>query len=215
MRHCRSMISTKHTQFMSRINIITAFVFVALTPLIAQPFQTNRAVQSTEISLGIPSPPILVAPSDHATAVRINPTFAWRPSTGALSYRLQVSTDSTFANAFIDRPAITDTTQHLIGLSHKTIYYWRVNATGADGTSPFSAAYRFRSHVIPGDFNGSGEIQAVFAYFILSHVANISILSGDALETADVSGDGTVSAYDAAFVLQVASGLLGVFPVDQ
>jgi hypothetical protein len=200
---------------MSKFNIFTVIVFVALNSLNAQTLQGNRTVHFMEVSHTALAPPLPITPADHATGVRINSTFTWHSSPGVLSYHLQVSTDSSFAIAVIDRPALTDTTQRLAGLSHKTIYYWRVNATGAEGTSPFSATYRFRSHVTPGDFNGSGEIQAVFAYFILSHVANISILTGDALETAEVSGDGAVSAYDAALVLQVASGLLVVFPVDQ
>ena len=190
---------------------------------------TNTRIVATIVLLGLgalkhpgsqairtaPSPPIPILPSDHATAVRINPTFAWSSSTGAQSYHLQVSTDSTFATVFLDRLALTDTTLRVTGLSHKTIYYWRVNATGAEGTSAYSTPFSFRSHVTPGDFNGSGEYQAASAYLILRHVANISVLTGDALETGEVSGDGTVSAYDAALVLQLVVGFINVFPVDQ
>ena len=199
----------------SNINILSTIFFFGLSSSNAHSFRTNRAVHLIETSRTIPSPPILIAPSDHATAVRINATFIWRSPPGAASYQLQISPDSTFATAVIDRPALTDTTQLVTGLSHKTIYYWRVNATNFDGTSAFSVTFSFRFHVKPGDFNGSGEIQSADAYIILRHVTNISVLTGDALETAEVSGDGTVSAYDAALVLQVAAGLLSVFPVDQ
>jgi hypothetical protein len=190
---------------MTNTNIVAAIFLLGLSALNPPRFQAIRTA---------PSPPIPVMPSNHATAVRINPTFVWSSSTGAQSYHLQVSTDSTFAAAIIDRPTLTDTTLRVTGLSHKTIYYWRVNSTGANGTTTFSTTFSFRSHVTPGDFNGSGEIQGASASLILRHVANIAVLTGDALETAEVSGDETVSAYDAALVLQVAAGLLSGFPVD-
>ncbi len=191
---------------MINTNIVATIFFFGLGALTPHWFQAHRIA---------PSPPIPIVPFHQATAVRINATFTWSSSTEALSYHLQVSTDSTFTTAIIDRPAISDTTFRLTGLSYKTIYYWRVNATDAEGTSAFSTTFSFRSHVKPADFNGSGEIQSADAYIILRHVANISVLTGDSIEAAEVSGDGTVSAYDAALVLQAAAGLLTVFPVDQ
>ena len=174
------------------------------------------AVASTRLQAQTPlSPPRLLAPLDRATAVRINTTFVWSSSVGATAYELQVSTDSTFPGATVMISGIGDTSYHLTELSHKTIYYWRVKATDAGGTSPFSSINSFRSHVTPGDFGGSGEYQSAYASIILRHVAGVTILTGDALETAEVTGDGTVSAYDAALVLQCAAGFLSVFPVDR
>lgn len=156
-----------------------------------------------------------IRPTDRATAVRINPTFVWSASAGATAYELNVSTDSTFSVVTIKLFGIADTTYHLTGLLHKTFYYWRVSATNTSLTSPFSLTSSFRSHVTPGDFNGSGEYQAVYASYILRHVVALSVLTGDALETGEVSGDGTLSAYDAALMLEFVAGLLTVFPVDQ
>jgi hypothetical protein len=182
------------------------FLILVLLPVFAA---TNTQAQ-TQLAA-----PRLLAPVDQATAVRINTLFVWSSSVGATTYELQVSTDSAFSGSPVKRSGIVDTNYQMTGLSHKTIYYWRVMASDAGRTSPFSVTNSFRSHVTPGDFGGSGEMQSAYAAIILRHVAGVSMLSGDALEIAEVTGDRTVSAYDAALVLQCAAGLLSVFPVDQ
>jgi hypothetical protein len=76
--------------------------------------------------------------------------LTWMTSTGAISYRLQVSTDSTFKSTYNDT-LITDTTCAAnrpnpfgnYGLSNLTKYYWRVNATNIGGTSPWSQVWNF------------------------------------------------------------------------
>jgi hypothetical protein len=127
----------------------------------------------------------------------------------ASSYELQISTDSTFFTAVINRTGLTDTTYQLLGLSHKTIYFWRVRAMNAVGPGSFSPIFSFRTKVASAL---EGEIESSTAATILRHVAGLSMLSGDGLEWADVSEDGTVSAYDAAIVLRAAAGLLSKLP---
>ena len=72
-------------------------------------------------------------------------------SAGAISYRLQVSTDSTFSTTYNDT-LITDTTcpanrQAVLkitkSLNNLTKYYWRVNASNFGGTSPWSQVWNF------------------------------------------------------------------------
>lgn len=90
-----------------------------------------------------PSPPSLSSPSDGATEVATSPTLSWNASSGATSYRLQVSTSAGFATTVFDQSGITGTSKNISGLVNNTLYYWRVNATNAGGTSNWSEVRSF------------------------------------------------------------------------
>jgi len=86
-----------------------------------------------------PSAPVLASPTSGATGVSTSATLTWNASGGATSYRLQVSTVSTFSILLVDQSGITGTSYGLTGLATGTVYYWRVNATNAGGASGWSA----------------------------------------------------------------------------
>ncbi len=90
-----------------------------------------------------PAAPTLASPSNAATSVSTSPTLSWNASTGATSYQLQVSTSPTFSTTVFDQSNITSTSQQVSGLANNTLYYWRVNATNAGGTSPYSSTSSF------------------------------------------------------------------------
>ena len=110
---------------------------------------TDRALTQAEIQadmntpLGAPPPPpaapVLATPVNGATGVALNPTLTWNASTGATSYRLQVSTDAGFGALVVDQAALTSTSSALSPLVANTVYYWRVSASNAGGTSAYSA----------------------------------------------------------------------------
>lgn len=91
-----------------------------------------------------PSKPILLTPINNATNIVINPTLTWNSSSGATSYRLQVSLNSEFLTTVIDQSNISETL-HFIStdLSNNASYYWRVNATNTSGTSDWSDQWKF------------------------------------------------------------------------
>ena len=93
--------------------------------------------------LPAPSVPALSSPAANATGQSLAPTLSWAASTGAVSYNLQVSTSSTFATTLVNLNGLTATSRALSGLSNSTVYYWRVSATNAAGTSAWSAARSF------------------------------------------------------------------------
>jgi len=97
--------------------------------------------------LASPPPPILASPSNGATSVSTSPTLAWSVSTGATSYRLQVSSNSTFSTTVVDQIGLTGTSYTLGGLANNTTYYWRISAENAGGTSAFSAIWSFTTIV--------------------------------------------------------------------
>ena len=90
-----------------------------------------------------PAPPVLTTPANGATGVLLNPLIAWIASAGATSYRLQVSTDPTFATLFIDRSGLVGSSTGITGLSAGTQYFWRMSASNAGGSGAFSASSRF------------------------------------------------------------------------
>jgi hypothetical protein len=96
-----------------------------------------------------PSAPTLASPSNGATGVSTSSTLSWNSSTGATSYRLQVSTNSSFSSLVYDQSGITGTSQQVSGLANNTLYYWRVNATNAEGTSSYSSTWSFTTAVNP------------------------------------------------------------------
>lgn len=91
-----------------------------------------------------PSAPSLSAPADNAVDVEVTPTLRWSKPAGTLSFRLQVSTDTSFAAGLVyNDSTLTDSTKALPALANLTKFYWRVNAKNGGGTSSYSAVRAF------------------------------------------------------------------------
>jgi YVTN family beta-propeller protein len=96
-----------------------------------------------------PSAPTIIAPSNGATNVPLNAVLTWNSAKGAASYLVQISTGTSFTSA-IDT-AVTDTAWETAALPTSTGYFWRVNATNAWGTGPWSTVAGFTTQPgIPG-----------------------------------------------------------------
>jgi hypothetical protein len=104
-------------------------------------------VLSSLSAVAPPSAPTLSSPSNGATSVSITPTLSWNASSGATSYQLQVSTNSSFSTTVVNQTGITTTSYAVSGLANNTTYYWRVNATNAGGTSAWSSSRSFTTIV--------------------------------------------------------------------
>lgn len=83
-------------------------------------------------------PPVLTSPANNEFNVSVNPTLTWDASAGAISYTLQVSTNSSFSNFVFNQSGLLNTSRQLSGLSYLTKHYWRVSATNNSGTSGWS-----------------------------------------------------------------------------
>ena len=89
-----------------------------------------------------PDPPDLVAPADGALDVSLTPTLEWTGDGD--NFTVQIATDTAFAN-LVDT-ALVPATQYTVAvgaLDHLMTYFWRVNASNANGTSDFSATRSF------------------------------------------------------------------------
>ena len=91
----------------------------------------------------VPVAPVLLAPASAAVNQSLTPTLSWNASSGATSYNLQVSTTSNFTAAVQNFNGLTAVSKALSGLANNTVYYWRVSATNASGTSLWSATFFF------------------------------------------------------------------------
>lgn len=91
--------------------------------------------------ISIPPVPSLVSPTNGATGISATPTLTWNISTGATSYRLQVTLAN--GNVVFDTSGIIVTFKQVSGLQNNTTYYWRVNATNSSGTSDWSSTWNF------------------------------------------------------------------------
>lgn len=109
-------------------------------------YSTRRTFTTT---VAVPSAPILSSPANNATGLPITDTLKWAASTGAATYRIQLSTDSNFAATLVNDSTITGTFRVVTGLLYNTVYYWRVNAKNSAGTSAFSVKRGFATIAAP------------------------------------------------------------------
>lgn len=92
-----------------------------------------------------PAVPVPLLPLDAAVHQSVSPTIVWSSVVDAATYRLQLSTDSLFTTFVVNDSTITDTTATVGPLANATVYYWRVRAKNAGGTSLASARSSFKT----------------------------------------------------------------------
>jgi hypothetical protein len=95
----------------------------------------------------VPAVPVLSSPFDGATGISTSPTVRWNAVAGAASYQVQVATGASFATTVVDQSGVSGTSYAVSGLTNNTIYYWRVRAVNAGGTSAWSPVWSFTTIV--------------------------------------------------------------------
>ncbi|MBC7778593.1 MAG: fibronectin type III domain-containing protein, partial [Proteobacteria bacterium] len=101
------------------------------------------------ISSALPGAPTLVAPAAGATGVKVRPTLSWNAVPGALSYFVEVSTNSGFTGV-VASTTITGTSWAVnVALAPSTQYFWRVRPSNYCGNGTVSATRSFTTGV-PG-----------------------------------------------------------------
>ncbi len=101
-------------------------------------------VTATGVNDSIPDAPQLLAPADGSAGVATTQAFQWSVSDQAVMYRLELSTDSTFAtiDKTINSATASKTAAGLIGF---TKYFWRVIANNGGHESGYSNVFSFTS----------------------------------------------------------------------
>jgi predicted phage tail protein len=113
--------------------LVSIFIFNSCTT------NSNNPVNTATI----PTAPTQLSPVDASTGIAVVPTLSWNSSTGATSYTMQVSANSSFSILVLNQGGITTTTWQVIGLNPLSIYYWKVNAANSAGTSAWSDTWSF------------------------------------------------------------------------
>jgi hypothetical protein len=100
--------------------------------------------------LSAPAAPALLAPADDSSGAPLSLTLRWARTSGAVSYGLQVSTDSLFGGGFAaNLTGLADTQRTVSGLSQNARYFWRAQARNPGGNSPWSPVRRFTTLLLP------------------------------------------------------------------
>jgi hypothetical protein len=109
----------------------------------------SSEVRNFKIVSAVPGTPRLVTPHAGDT-VQISSLLHWSPADPCSNtFHLQVATDSNFsAPSLAIDVTQADTTAGIRALQNCVSYFWRVNAGGSKGTSPYTAFGRFT--VAPG-----------------------------------------------------------------
>jgi N-acetylneuraminic acid mutarotase len=103
----------------------------------------------TTAQSSIPAVPTLVSPSNGAPGQPQILTLIWSPVGGDSTYRVQLSTSSTFATLAVDDSTLTAANRAVGTLAPGTTYYWRVRAKNAFGSSAWTGVWSFTTSTAP------------------------------------------------------------------
>ncbi len=101
---------------------------------------------SNELSSFVYDTVTLVTPTTNGSNSIVKPTFTWTSKTNATKYKLQVSSDSTFAVvSYVDTILTTNQFVCNKALNSASNYYWRVKAGDALGYSAWSSIFSMQT----------------------------------------------------------------------
>jgi hypothetical protein len=123
----------------------------------------------TNLAGSAPAMPVLIQPADNAIDQLLTLTLSWNASSGASTYRFQLSTDSLFSSVVVDDSTLTDSTKTVSTLSPSTTYFWRVNAKNSFGVSGWSPTWHFASQPL-----GANQYAMTGSWNLLSLPATVS-----------------------------------------
>ncbi len=107
----------------------------------------NFSIILSGISTSTPGNPTLVSPSSDSVGVRTDHRFTWNHTLRALSYNIQISSDSSFNTLFINKDSISTTNFYMQNLNGFTKYYWRVRAKNSGGYGSWSTKRSFTTTI--------------------------------------------------------------------
>ncbi len=99
------------------------------------------------MSSAAPDVPILTAPADGATGVKVKPTLIWDAVPGALGYTVEVASDSAFTNIVATKDVTDPTWAVPVLLDNETQYYWRVTPHNYCGDGTTSGTFTFTTGI--------------------------------------------------------------------
>jgi hypothetical protein len=97
----------------------------------------------------VPAAPQLSSPANGAANVPLTVTVSWSAVSSATSYTLQMSSSTAFSSFILNQAAMAGTSQVISDFPANTTCFWRVSATNASATGPWSAIWSFSTLSTP------------------------------------------------------------------
>jgi hypothetical protein len=105
---------------------------------------------TTKVSLLAPTAPELLSPIQSATVNATNVAFEWKRVNTAEKYQIQVSKFSNFSQQIVvNNNSVTNNKITVTTLEPDQVYFWRVRAINAAGSSPYSVIWLFKTEPLP------------------------------------------------------------------
>lgn len=111
------------------------------------PAVVKESTLNFQIASGQPGTPALTLPANGATDVAVSPTFSWAADPAAVNYKIEIATDSAFANIVATGTPTGATFTPTTPLQASTAYYWRVKANSPCGNSAVSQVRSFTTGI--------------------------------------------------------------------
>jgi hypothetical protein len=125
--------------------------------------------------------PTLILPVNNFLGTSLTPTLVWNTVNGADSYRVQVSTNSSFTSKVFDT-VVTTTSVVTSQLNYNTTYYWRVFAkTNAGDSSAPSSTWNFKTKlsspnlISPNDGSYAVPIPSTLKWFSVTGASSYRV----------------------------------------
>jgi hypothetical protein len=98
-----------------------------------------------------PAVPVLQLPINGAVGVTLTPQLDWNDVSGAVKYRIRLSSQPDFSIILAEDSTLTASQFNVAAglLINNTIYYWKAAAKGSSSWSDFSSAWSFRTFGMP------------------------------------------------------------------
>ena len=103
-------------------------------------------IQVQRIQPAPPEKPVLLSPPSGSTVGTHIPTLDWEDATGASEYQIQISPSETFTTLIVDTTVVSSSYTPTSDLN-EGLYFWRVRAINAGGTSEWSSSWSFRVYI--------------------------------------------------------------------
>lgn len=140
-----------------------------------------------------PNQIVLTTPANNASNVAVTPTLNWNSSCDADSYRVQVSTTSSFLTTTVDQSAIVGNSYVVPSgiLNPNTTYYWRSIASNDVGIGIWSNTFSFITNTALGI--NQNKIQPTFIVYSNPIEDELTVIfnesnSSELVEIFDLSG---------------------------
>ena len=171
------------------------------------------------VSDGIAAAVVLTSPADNAMNQSVSPNFAWGAATGAITYLLEVATDSGFNDIVISQPTSEVTLDAPAPLLSSTTYYWRITASNGCGVSSPSQTFSFITIAAPGDCSIDQVANVLYEYDFesglngWSSTSNLNPAGSDLWSESGVNANSGTTSMLAVDVANVSDQLLTSPPV--